>query len=105
MSNERNEYQGPGDSGSREGQPEEGEASEAPATQSEGALVPPPVHPPTAVGAAAESPPPRRGRPEDAWRARSGLHGLGDVVNAVLDLADDLGDAIASRLRLHRSQQ
>jgi hypothetical protein len=83
--------------------PEENASSDdvTPPSQPHGALVPPVRNPVTAVGAAAELPP-RGRRVGDAWRLEDWPRVAGDAVNAALDAADRLGDAIASQLGLRR---
>ena len=76
-------------------------AEDAPSTQPEGSLVPPPREPPTAVSADAESPfpwKPRRepwGQPD--WRRRTPF---AEVANRILDFVDSVADGIARQLYL-----
>lgn len=62
-----------------------------PETQPSGGLVPPPRHPPTAVGASAPLAP--RPRPELPRR-------ISGLVDAVLDQLDHFGDRIANAVGL-----
>jgi hypothetical protein len=77
------------------------EADEGPRTQPEGALVPPPWKPPTALGADDAPAPldPRRFR--EAWRQQRWRGSwLAATVNQLLDSADSLADRIRAQLRL-----
>ena len=62
-----------------------------PEPEPSGALVPPPVHPPTALATAAPLPP-RRWEDDDLAEAR-GL--VARLVTRTLDALDDVGDSIA----------
>ena len=62
-----------------------------PEPEPSGALVPPPVHPPTALATAAPLPP--RPRRDDALEARNLV---ARVVERALDALDRAGDSIAS---------
>ena len=66
-----------------------------PEPEPSGALVPPPVHPPTALATAAPLPP--RRRPDDARDARDVVS---RVVERALDAIDRVGDSIASAVGL-----
>ena len=84
--------------GERSQPPESSTPDEAPKTEPGGALVPPPNNPPTAIGASAEPPVPRRfGEPwrQPGWRARNRLERL---ANDILDAIDGFADRIASEL-------
>ncbi|HEY2376010.1 MAG TPA: hypothetical protein VGH98_08560 [Gemmatimonadaceae bacterium] len=78
-------------------------ADDTPPTQSQGALVPPPRKPPTAVSADADSSfpfNPRRFR--DAWR-QPGWQGKSRVARLAtefFDALDEAADRIAERLKL-----
>ena len=66
-----------------------------PEPEPSGALVPPPIHPPTALATAAPLPP--RRRPDDALEARAFVTRL---VERALDAIDRAGDSIASAVGL-----
>jgi hypothetical protein len=66
-----------------------------PEPEPSGALVPPPVHPPTALETAAPLPP--RRRPDDAIDARNFV---ARVVERALDALDRAADSIASAVGL-----
>ena len=66
-----------------------------PEPQPSGALVPPPVHPPTALATAAPLPP--RRRDEDLVEARSLVARL---ITRAFDALDNVGDSIASAVGL-----
>jgi hypothetical protein len=66
-----------------------------PEPQPSGALVPPPVYPPTALATAAPLPP--RRRDEDVEQARNLVARL---VTRTLDALDTVGDSIAAALGL-----
>ena len=82
--------------------PEQWSASEdAPRTEPEGGLIPPPRVPPTAVGADAE--PlfprwPRRREPwsQPDWRRRN----FAEVANRILDIVDEVADRFARQVGL-----
>jgi hypothetical protein len=80
--------------------PESSEAA-APPTEPAGSLVPPPRHPPTALGASAEQPSPARRFQErwrqPGWRARPPFAA---AVEELLDVIDRFADDLASRLGL-----
>ena len=82
--------------------PESVSPDQAPPTQAEGALVPPPRKPPTAIGAAAESFPPNPRRFSEPWRRPA----LGDrprfaqLATQIFDTLDAIADRIAKELRL-----
>ena len=68
-------------------------------TQEKGELTPPPRKPPTAIGAAASEPEPRRPRPVRDWRrptARNVPPPFSQAVNFVLDVLDSIADAVRS---------
>ena len=74
-----------------------------PRPEPSGALVPPSRHPPTAVGVATPPPPPRPRALPGARRRRTGLLGaIGAGVDALLDAADTVGDAIREAIGLDR---
>ena len=81
--------------------PESSSADDEPQTQPEGSLVPPPGKPPTAVGAADESPfNPRRfveAWRQPGWRGKSRIE---NVATEILDALDQVADRIAERLGL-----
>ena len=66
-----------------------------PEPEPSGALVPPPVHPPTALATAAPLPP--RRTPDDALEVRNFLT---RVVERALDALDRAGDSIANAVGL-----
>ena len=66
-----------------------------PEPQPSGALVPPPVHPPTALATAAPLPP--RRRDGDLPEARNLL---ARVITRTLDALDNVGDSIAAAVGL-----
>lgn len=66
-----------------------------PEPQPSGALVPPPVHPPTALATAAPLPP--RRRDEDVEQARNLVARL---FTRTLDALDNVGDSIAAAVGL-----
>ena len=66
-----------------------------PEPQPAGALVPPPVHPPTALATAAPLPP--RRRDEELEEARNFVARL---VTRTLDALDNVGDSIAAAVGL-----
>jgi hypothetical protein len=66
-----------------------------PEPQPSGALVPPPVHPPTALAAAAPLPP--RPRDGDVLEARNLV---ARVITRTLDALDNVGDSIAAAVGL-----
>jgi hypothetical protein len=67
-----------------------------PEPQPSGALVPPPVHPPTALATAAPLPP-RPRRNDDLMEARNAL---ARAVERTLDALDSVGDSIATAVGL-----
>jgi len=67
-----------------------------PETEPSGALVPPPVHPPTTLATAAPLPP-RRWDDDDLVEAR-GL--VARLVTRTLDALDNVGDSIAAAVGL-----
>jgi hypothetical protein len=71
--------------------------ADTPPTQSSGFLVPPTKIPGTAV-ATATPPPPRE--PRHVRRSRSGLSVVGAFADKLLDVVDDVADAVAVGLRL-----
>lgn len=88
----------------RPGGPESFGADEAPATQPDGALAPPPAKPPAAFGAAAESFPPDPRRIIEAWR-RPGWERrtrFAAVATEIFNILDELADRIAERWKLRR---
>ena len=78
-------------------------SSDVPApTQTEGALVPPPRKPPTALGASAESFPPNPSRFSEPWR-RPGWGRrtrFAQFATQIFDTLDAIADRIAEELRL-----
>ncbi len=66
-----------------------------PEPEPSGALVPPPVHPPTAIATAAPLPP--RRWDDDVIEARGVLE---RAVNRALDALDSVGDSIAGAVGL-----
>jgi hypothetical protein len=82
--------------------PESFSPHDAPPTQTEGALVPPPGKPPTAIGAAAESFPPDPARFSEAWRRPGWGHRTraAQLATKIFDTLDAIGDRIAEQLRL-----
>lgn len=66
-----------------------------PEPEPSGALVPPPVHPPTALATSAPLPP--RRKPVDALEARNFV---ARVVERALDALDRAGDSIANAVGL-----
>lgn len=66
-----------------------------PEPQPGGALVPPPVHPPTALATAAPLPP--RRRDGDVVEARNLV---ARVITRTLDVLDNVGDSIAAAVGL-----
>ncbi|MFL5613105.1 MAG: hypothetical protein ACJ796_05530 [Gemmatimonadaceae bacterium] len=82
--------------------PESLSADDAPSTQAEGALVPPPRKPPTALGASAESFPPNPARFSESWR-RPGLGrrtAFTQLATEIFNTLDAIADRIAEELRL-----
>lgn len=77
---------------------------DAPPTQSEGALVPPPGKPPTAIGAAAESLPPEPAKFSEPWRRPGWGHRtrVARLATQIFDTLDAIGDRIAEQLRLRQ---
>ena len=84
--------------------PESFSADEAPPTQTEGALVPPPGKPPTAVGADAESFPPDPARFSEPWRRPGWGHRtrVAQLATEIFDTLDAIADRIAQQLRLRQ---
>lgn len=84
--------------------PESSSMDESPATQTEGALVPPPRKPPTAVGAAAESFPPNPARFSEPWRRPGWAHRtrFAQLATEIFNTLDAIADRIAEELRLRR---
>ena len=82
--------------------PESFSGDEPPPTQTEGALVPPPRKPPTAVGAAAESFPPNPARFSEPWRRPGWGHRtrFAQLATQIFDTLDAIADRIAEELRL-----
>jgi hypothetical protein len=81
-------------------------SDESPPTQTEGALVPPPRKPPTAVDAAADPLfPPNPRRRVEGWRRRvgpgSGIS-FAQFATEFLDAVDAVADRIAETLRLRQ---
>jgi hypothetical protein len=70
-----------------------------------GDLVPPPRHPPTAVGAGTPSPEPRRTNVVRAEAARTAplVELLGHALTLALDALDAAGDAVAERLGIRHA--
>jgi hypothetical protein len=66
-----------------------------PEPEPSGALVPPPIHPPTALATAAPLPP--RRRPDDAIGARNVV---ARMIERALDALDRAGDSIAGAVGL-----
>src|SRR5436309_4567342 len=90
-----------------EGRPEGPEslsADDAPPTETQGGLVPPPRKPPTAIGAAAESFPPNPARFREPWRRPGwGQRTLfAQLATEIFDTLDAIGDRIAEQLGLRR---
>lgn len=84
--------------------PESFSAHDTPPTQTEGALVPPPRKPPTAVGAAADSFPPNPARHSEPWR-RPGWGRrtrFAQLATEIFNTLDAIADRIAEQWRLRR---
>ena len=90
--------------GERPPGPESFSADDSPPTQAEGALVPPPRKPPTAVGAAAESFPPNPARFSEPWRRPGWAHRtrFAQLATEIFNTLDAIADRIAEGLRLRR---
>lgn len=90
--------------GERPAGPESSSTSDSPPTQTEGALVPPPRKPPTAVGAAAESFPPNPARFSEPWRRPGWAHRtrFAQLATEIFNTLDAIADRIAEELRLRR---
>lgn len=84
--------------------PESSSPDDSPPTQTEGALVPPPRKPPTALGAAAESFPPNPARPSESWRRPGWRHRtpFAQLATEIFNTLDAIADRIAEELRLRR---
>lgn len=84
--------------------PESSSTSDSPPTQTEGALVPPPRKPPTAIGAAAESFPPNPARFSEPWRRPGWRHRtrFAQIATEIFNTLDAIADRIAEELRLRR---
>lgn len=84
--------------------PESFSTDDAPPTETEGALVPPPRKPPTAIDAAAESFPPNPGRFSEPWR-RPGWRQrtrFAQLATEIFDTLDAIADRIAEQWRLRQ---
>ena len=84
--------------------PESLSRDDSPPTQAEGAVVPPPRKPPTAIGAAAESFPPNPARFSEPWR-RPGWGQrtrFAQLATEIFNTLDAIADRIADGLRLRR---
>lgn len=82
--------------------PELSSAEDTPPTEPEGALIPPPRKPPTALGAAAESFPPNPARFSEPWR-RPGWRRrtkFAQLATEIFDTLDGIADRIAKQLGL-----
>ena len=84
--------------------PESFSPDDSPPTQAEGALVPPPRKPPTALGAAAESFPPNPARAWESWRQPGWRHRtpFAQFATEIFDTLDAIADRIAEELGLRR---
>jgi hypothetical protein len=82
--------------------PESVSPDDSPPTQAEGALVPPPRKPPTALAAAAEAFPPNPARFSEPWRRPGWGHrtGFAQLATRIFDTLDVIADRIAEELRL-----
>ena len=88
--------------GRPEGPQEGSPADDAPPTQPEGSLVPPPRVPPTSIASSSDSPLPGKPRHSEPWR-RPGWRprpGILELANRILDIVDGLADNVARELRL-----
>src|SRR5881275_829102 len=74
----------------------------SPPTETEGALVPPPRKPPTAVSASAESFPPNPARFSEPWRRPGWRPGtrFAQLATEIFNTLDAIADRIAEELRL-----
>ena len=84
--------------------PESLSSADAPPTQTEGALVPPPRKPPTAVGAAAEAFPPDPTRMSEPWRRPGWGHRtrVAQLATEIFNTLDAIADRIAQNFRLRQ---
>ena len=84
--------------------PESLSPDNAPPTQTEGALAPPPRKPPTAIGAAAESFPPDPARFSEPWRRPGWRHRtpVAQLATEIFNTLDAIADRIAEQLRLRQ---
>jgi hypothetical protein len=82
--------------------PESFSTDDTPPTQTEGALVPPPRKPPTALAAAAEAFPPNPARFSEPWRRQGWGHRtrVAQLATKIFDTLDVIADRIAEELRL-----
>ena len=90
--------------GERPAGPESLSSDDPPRTQTEGALVPPPRKPPTAIGAAAESFPPNPRRFSEPWRRPrwAPRTPFAQLATRIFDTLDAIADRIAEELQLRR---
>ena len=90
--------------GARPEGPESFETDDAPPTQTEGALVPPPRKPPTAIGAGAEPFPPNPQRFAEPWRRPGRRHRtrFAQLATEIFNALDAIADRLAEELRLRR---
>jgi hypothetical protein len=78
-----------------QGLPEPDDAQPAtPPTETASQLVPPPRKPPTAVAVFSSGPEPRPPRPVARWGGGARVSPLVGAVNTVLDVLDEIGDAV-----------
>ena len=86
------------------GGPEPLSPDDAPATQTDGALVPPPRKPPSAIGAAAEAVPPDPSRFAEPWSRPGWRHRtrVAQLATEIFNTIDAIADRIAEQLRLRQ---
>lgn len=84
--------------------PESLSPDDAPPTQTDSALVPPPRKPPTANGADAEAFPPDPSRFAEPWRRPGWRHRtrVAQLATEIFDTIDAIADRIAQQLRLRQ---
>jgi hypothetical protein len=82
--------------------PESLSTDDAPPTETEGALIPPPRKPPTALSASAESLPPNPARFSEPWRQPGWGRrtAFAQLATEIFNTLDAVADRIAEELRL-----